>query len=403
MGLLRTIEKRVRTEWAWDTHDTSEFFNGGHDTYTGKRITKRLALSMSAVFACVNIIGNGVSALPVATYREVGEQRRREANPRWLDKPNSFMGPFQFWSRVLNSLLLDGNAFIWTQRNEQGHVIGLVPLDPARCEVEDDGQGGVRFTVDGQAFGREWILWIPAFVLAGELRGISPLEVQRQAIGLGLTAEEFGARFFAQGTTMAGVIEHPKNPKPDEAELLRTMFRKSHSGIKKSHAVGVLTGGASWKSITITPEQAQFLDTRRFQKADIALFYQVPPYRVDPSITSTWGSGIEEQNKMFIDETLMPWVIRIEEAVSLFLLPGKQFIKFNLNARLRANTKDRYDAYRVAVDTGFMSIDEARALEDLPPLPNGEGQAYYRPANSFEIGKAPPVKPDRNPRDGDES
>ena len=241
-------------------------------------------------------------------------------------------------------------------------------------------------------------------MLAGELRGVSPLEVQRQAIGLGLTAEEFGARFFAQGTTMAGVIEHPKNPKPDEAELLRTMFRKSHSGINKSHAVGVLTGGAKWQSITVTPEQAQFLDTRRFQKADIALFYQVPPYRVDPSITSTWGSGIEEQNKMFVDETLMPWVVRIEEAISLFLLPPGQFIKFNLDARLRANTKDRYESYQVAIDSGLMNVDEARALEDLPPLPNGLGQKFYRPVNAmYEIGKAPLVKPDRNAKVDDES
>ena len=133
------------------------------------------------------------------------------------------------------------------------------------------------------------------------------------------------------------------------------MFRKTHSGVKNSHSVGVLTGGASFKPITIALEQAQFLETRRFQKSEIALLYRVPAYLVDSSVTSTWGSGIEEQDKFFIDQTLMPWIVRIEQAISTFLLPRGEDIRFNVDARLRAKTKDRYEAYAVAINNGFMS------------------------------------------------
>jgi HK97 family phage portal protein len=247
--------------------------------------------------------------------------------------------------------------------------------------------GDDRYEVNGVAnqLDRTQILHIPAFTVPGRSRGLSPLDMAREAIGLGLTAEEYGARFFAQGTTMSGVIEHPGTPRPDEARLLRDMFKKTHAGTKNSHSVGVLTGGASFKPITLSPEQAQFLETRRFQKTEIALLYRVPAYLVDSQVTSTWGSGIEEQNKFFVDNTLMPWIVRIEQAVSTFLLPGTQFIKFNLDARLRAKTKDRYAAYKEAILNGFMNADEIRALEDMEPLPDGLGQAFYMPVNVADI------------------
>jgi HK97 family phage portal protein len=172
--------------------------------------------------------------------------------------------------------------------------------------------------------------------------------------------------------------------------MLRDMFRKQHSGLNNSHSLGILTGGASWQSITVTPEQAQFLETRKFQKTEIANFFRVPPYMLDPTVTSSWGSGIEEQNRWFVDQTLGPWLIRLERALST-LLPAGQFLKFNTDARLRSNTKNRYDAYAVAVTNGFMSRDEARALEDLEPLPNGQGGTFTQPLNLGTVG--PPVNP----------
>jgi HK97 family phage portal protein len=314
-------------------------------------------------------------------------------SPQWVKQPNMYQTSYEFWFRVVISLLSDGNAFIFTGRNDRGEVQNLYCLHPGNVHILDGPFGDNRYEVSDDhgniqgVFDRSQILHIPAFTVPGVSRGLSPVDTAREAIGLGLTAEEFGSRFFEQGTTMAGVIEHPGAPRPDEAKLLRDMFRKTHAGVKNSHSVGVLTGGATFKPITLSPEQAQFLETRRFQKAEIALLYRVPAYLVDSSVSSTWGTGIEEQNKFFVDQTLMPWIVRIEQSVSTFLLPGLQYIRFNVDARLRAKTKDRYESYQTALSNGFLNADEIRAMEDLGPLPKKLGQRYYRPLNLGVVGE----------------
>lgn len=365
---------------------------GGKRTVSGKRVNGENALRMVAVWACVSLIADGVSALPVDVYTKVNGQRREVPNPpTWTKNPNPFTTAQEFWHRVIVSMTMDGNAFIYTDRNARGEVAALYCLAPGSVEIMDRPFGDNLYRVNGaeKLHNRSEILHIPAFTMPGRSRGLSPIDVAAEAVSLGLTAEEFGARFFSQGTTMAGVITHPGVPKTDEAKLLREMFRKTHSGINNSHAVGVLTGGATWTNISVTPEQAQFLETRRFQKGEIALLYRVPGYIVDPTVTSTWGSGIEEQNTWFVQTTLMPWIVRIEQAVSRSLLPGNQFIKFNLDARLRAKTAERYATHVIAINNGIMSIDEVRALEDLPPLPKGAGKEHVRPLNVGPVGAAP--------------
>ncbi len=296
------------------------------------------------------------------------------------------MTRYDFWHRVAVSLLMDGNAFIATVRDESGSVVALYPLNPRSVVIVQTQDGrDVVFQHNGKEYDRSQILWIPAFTIPGEPRGLSPLEIARQAIGLGLTAEEYGARFFGQGASMTGIIQHPGNPTKDQALMLRDMFRRNHSGMANSHSLGILTGGATWQSVSITPEQSQFLETRRFQKSEIALIYRVPANQVDPTVTSSWGSGVEEQNKWFIDQTLAPWLTRIEQAISTFLLPGNRYIKFNLNARLRAKTAERYQGYAIGIQNGFMNADMIANLEDWEPIPDGLGAQYYRPANLTPI------------------
>jgi HK97 family phage portal protein len=345
---------------------------------------------MMAVWRCIDLLATGVATLPGHVYQEKPNGRKEKiATPRWLSRPREWQTPADFWNRVMVSMLTDGNAFVWTMRNDQGRIIGLKVLNPSVVEIEELESGDIRFMVNGEPFDRSWILWIPAFTVDWQLRGLSPIAAAKEAIDLGLTVEEFGAKFFHQGTSMAGVITHPGNPNKDEAEMLRDMFKKKHSGISNSHAIGVLTGGAEWTNITITPEQAQFLDTRKFQKSEIALLYGVPPYMVDPTVASSWGSGIEEQNSFFTIFSLQKYVVKIEQAISTFLLPGKQFFKFNVDARMRPKTKDRYDAYKVGIDTGFMNRDEVRELEDMDKIPGGLGQTFYRPLNFAPLGVGP--------------
>lgn len=361
-------------------------------TDSGRSVTRENSLQLVAVYACQSLIADGISMLPVDHLTKAKGIRKKlegRRSPAWIQQPNPHQTTYEFWHRVVTSLLSDGNAFIATDRDASGDVIALYCLHPQDVDIVDGPVGAKEFRIGGESrlFDTSQILHIPAFAVPGKARGLSPLDVAREAIGLGLTAQEFGTRFFEQGAAMTGVIEHPGSPRPNEAMLLRDMFKKTHSGVKKSHSVGVLTGGASFKPITIAPEQAQFLETRRFQKSEIALLYRIPAYLVDSTVTSSWGSGVEEQNKFFIDQTLMPWIVRIEQAISTFLLPRGESIRFNADARLRAKTKDRYEAYAVAINNGFMSRDEVRALEDLPPLPAGQGATFVQPLNMAQIGK----------------
>lgn len=394
MGLGNLFERRSNIQLtdapSWEDKDF--WSDRGLKTYSGKEVSHRGALAFPAVLYCVSLIADSVASLPLDTFIS-GKTHKAVNNPRWLETPNPFMTRFDFWHRVMTSLLMDGNAFIYTQRDETGSVTALYPLDPRAVAIEPLNNGQeVRFVVNGERFDRSVILWIPAFTIAGHARGISPLENARQAVGLGLTAEEFGARFFGQGTAMTGIIQHPGNPTRDQALMLRDMFRKQHSGLNNSHSLGILTGGASWQNITITPEQSQFLDTRRFQKTEVALIYRVPPNQVDPTVSSSWGSGVEEQNRWFIDQTLSPWLIRIEQAISTYLLPGNRYIKFNLDARLRAKTVERYQSYATGIQYGFINADRIAQLENWDPLPDSLGETYYRPANLTPVTKET-VKP----------
>lgn len=393
MSIFRQIEKRAfvagpRATWAQDVERSSV------STATNVDVNPDSARRLSAVWACQSLIADGVASLPIDTYRTEKAKGRKTKldNPSWLVSPNPFETPYTFWHKVMVSLTgEDGNAFIWTPRNDRNEVVSIWVLDPALVEIDELSTTPLYY-VAGETFTDREILHIPAFTKPGQRRGLSVIDHAKEAIGLGLIAEEFGGRFFSQGTTMAGVVEHPGNPKPGEVAILARMLKKSHAGVKNSHAVGILTGGASWKSISITPEQAQFLETRRFQKLEIASLYRVPPHMLDPTVQSSWGSGVEEQNKFFVDYTLVPWLTRLEQAFSR-LLPNMSYVKFNADARLRAKTAERFQAYVSAVNNGIMSLDEVRALEDLEPIPGGKGKAHVRPLNVIEVGKERPVKP----------
>ena len=389
MSLFGRIEKRAVGLTAPERWFNEIESGGGSSTASGVRVTTDTALQLSAVYFCTSLIADSLSALPVDVYIGTGGKRKPVAKlPSWLSRPNALMTPFDFWHRVITSMLLEGNAYIHVIRDSNNAVFEVWPVHPSRVDVSGSTRDP-EYRVDGTLMKADEFLHIPAFAVADQVQGMSVLEAAKEAVGLGLTAEEFGSRFFSQGTTMAGVITMPGKLEKPEAERLKADFRKGNSGTKNSHAVGVLSGGATWTNISITPEQAQFLATRAYTKVDIALFFRVPAYMVDPTVTSSWGSGIEEQNWAFVQNTLQPWITRLEQAF-YSLLYGNQSLKFNLDARLRAKTADRYEAHTKAINNGFMTADEVRALEDLPPLPNKLGETFWRPANTVEVGKEPP-------------
>ncbi|MFC7544851.1 phage portal protein [Plantactinospora sp. GCM10030261] len=342
-------------------------------TWSGVNVSQDTALSLSAVYTCVSLVSDAVASLPVDVVLTVGESRVPVAGPAWLNQPNPFDRPMDFWGKVMTSLLCDGNAFVRVFRAGNGKVVALLPLDPrtVRVELTEDGSGVLYKVADQILFGRD-VVHVRGFATASSLRGLSPLENARQTVGAGLATEEYAARFFSQGATVSGIVEHPGTPKPGEAAVLAKMLRKNHAGVKNSHAVGILTGGAQWKQVSVTPEQAQFLDTQRFNRLAIAGIFRVPAYYLDPTVASSWGSGVEEQHNFFTSQTLMPWLVRLEQAFSS-LLPTGQSLRFNVNSRMRVKTLERYEAYRTAIEAGFLSVDEVRALEDREPLSHTSG------------------------------
>ncbi|MEU1585228.1 phage portal protein [Micromonospora sp. NPDC005710] len=378
MGILnRIVERRAAPA---PTSGFAEAFTQQGSTWSGTTVTQDSALTLSAVYTSVSLIADAVASLPVDVVRTVGQTRKSATGPVWLTSPNPFDTPFDFMQKVMTSLLMDGNSFVRVIRSGQGKVVALIPLDPRTVRVElTKDQSSVLYKIgDATLFARD-VVHVKGFAQANSLRGLSPLESARQTIGAGLATQEFGARFFSQGTTLSGVIEHPGNPKPGEVAVLARMLKKSR-GQKNYHSVGVLTGGAKWTSISVTPEQAQFLETQRFNRLAIAGIFRVPAYMLDPTTASSWGSGVEEQHSWFVQQTLTPWLIRIEQAFSA-LLPNGQSLQFNVNARLRVKTSERYQAYRTAIEAGFMSVDEVRALEDREPLPPGQEQPHGQGSN----------------------
>lgn len=339
--------------------------------------TVETSMQLSAVFACMRLLSENVATMPLDTFiRSGGARAPYRPKPEYL----SFQPPqgsrIDYLSQVMLSLLSDGNAFVATPRNDLGVPLDLVVIDPCAVKVERDSRGEIYFTVGANRYDSYDILHIKAMTMPGALRGLSPLGYARKTVELGLSAQEFGAGFFDNSALPAGIIEAPGDFPRSSAERIAGLWDAKHRGAGNTGKVGVLTGGARFTKVTIAPEEAQFLQTRQFQVPDIARFFGVPPHLIaDASNSTSWGSGLAEQNLAFGQLSLRPWVDRIEDAHGRLLstqgLP-MVFVKLNMDALLRAGTKERYDAYAVALSNSFMTINEVRRLEDLPPLPGGD-------------------------------
>jgi HK97 family phage portal protein len=227
--------------------------------------------------------------------------------------------------------------------------------------------------------------------------GMSVIQNARNAIGLGLAAEQFGARFFGNGAHMSGIVEVPGDLDKERARNLKESFTASHGGVQNSHTVGVLSGGAKWTPISVAPDDAQFLGTRAAQALDIAMLFGVPPHmlgQVDK--TTSWGTGIEQQSMGFLTYTLGAWLGRIEEAWSAMLVNG-QLARFDVNALLRTDEAGRYAVYTSARSAAILTTNEIRARENYPPIDGGDDIAAplnsnVKPLQDTQAGKSEPTK-----------
>lgn len=375
-GLFRSRDKpKNRVGGGWN------FLFGG--TTSGKAVNERTAMQTSAVYACVRILAESVAGLPLHVYERTanGSKSTKPSHPLYQllhDEPNREMTSFVFRETLMSHLLLWGNAYAQIIRDGRGFPIALYPLLPDRMAVDRNESGELVYTYQsdkGQVkLRRENILHIPGLGFDG-LIGYSPIAMAKNAVGLALATEDYGATFFANGANPGGVLEHPGVIKPEQADRLRESWQSQFGGAN-AHKVAVLEEGLKFHQMSIPPEQAQFLETRKFQINEIARIFRVPPHMVGDLEKSSF-SNIEQQSLEFVKYTLDPWVVRWEQSLQqALILPSEKatiFIKFNLDGLLRGDYQSRMQGYSTGIQNGFMSVNDVRGLEDMNLLTAEEG------------------------------
>lgn len=380
------------------------FYMGGSSA--GKNVNERSAMQMTAVYSCVRILAEAVAGLPLHLYRykeDGGKERAIDNNLYHLlhDEPNKEMSSFIFRETLMTHLLLWGNAYAQIIRNGKGEVVALYPLMPNKMQVDRDENGELYYiytrnseeakTMEGATvyLTPRDVLHIPGLGFDG-LVGYSPIAMAKNAIGLAIATEEYGAKFFANGAAPSGVLEHPGTIK--DPSRLRENWNSTFGGSANSGKVAVLEEGMKYTPISISPEQAQFLETRKFQIDEIARIFRVPPHMVGDLEKSSF-SNIEQQSLEFVKYTLDPWVIRWEQSLSRSLLnedeKRKYFFKFNLEGLLRGDYESRMSGYATARQNGWMSANDIRELENLDKIPAEDGgDLYLINGNMLPLNKA---------------
>ena len=363
-------------------------------TAAGKNVNEHSAMQLTAVYACVRILAEGVAGLPLHLYKCGKNGSREKAVDHSLyfllhDEPNPEMTSFVFRETLMTHLLLYGNCYCQIIRDGRGQVTALYPLMPNQMSVDRDEKGQLYYTylrsgeeADTMKKGTvyllpEDVLHIPALGFDG-LVGYSPIAMAKNSIGMGLACEEYGAKFFANGAAPSGVLEHPGTIK--DITRLRESWNAIYGGSKNAGKVAILEEGMHYSPISISPNEAQFLETRKFQVDEIARIFHVPPHMIGDLERSTF-SNIEQQSLEFVKYTLNPWVCRWEQALTRSLLSPKEkreySIKFNVDGLLRGDYQSRMNGYAVGRQNGWMSANDIRELENLDRISAEQGGDLY--------------------------
>ena len=364
-------------------------------TTSGKPVNERTAMQTTAVYACVRILAEAVASLPlhVYEYQDDGGKKLVHDHPLYYllhDEPNPEMTSFVFRETLMSHLLIWGNAYAQIIRDGAGRVLGLYPLLPDKMDVQRDDKGNIYYVYsrnsDENPMFKEYgnirlkaedVLHIPGLGFDG-LIGYSPIAMAKNAVGMTLACEEYGASFFANGANPGGVLEHPGTIK--DPQRVRESWQSTFGGSGNANKIAVLEEGMKYTPIGISPEQAQFLETRKFQINEIARIFRVPPHMVGDLDKSSF-SNIEQQSLEFVKYTLDPWVIRWEQSLQRSLLlpgeKGKYFIKLNVDGLLRGDYQSRMNGYAVGRQNGWFSANDIREMENMNPIPDEEGGNLY--------------------------
>jgi len=362
---------------------------------SGKAVNARTAIQMSTVYACVRVIAETIASLPLHVYESnEGGSAKAVKHPLYHlihDEPNPEMTSFVWRETMLTHLLLWGNSYSQVIRNGRGQVVGLYPLLPDYMEVDRDSKGVLTYKYTNAEGVSRWlrpedVLHIPGLGFDGII-GYSPVAMEKNAIGLGISAEEYGNKFFSNGARPSGILTHPNTVKDPAA--LRASWNAAYGGTSNASRVAVLEEGMTFTPLSMPNNEAQFLETRRFQVEEICRIYRVPPHMVGDLSRATF-SNIEHSSIDFAVHTIRPWLVRIEQAMNRALFPdrekGRFYVQFNLDGLMRGDYKSRMEGYAIARQNGWMSANDIRELENQNPIPAEDGgDAYLCNGNMIPI------------------
>ena len=363
---------------------------------SGKVVNPRSAVQVSTVYACVRVIAETIASLPLSIYRTTDNGKEKaDDHPlqRLLhDEPNHEMTSFIWRETMATHLLLWGNSYCQIIRNGRNKIVGLYPLLPDRMDVDRDKDGVLTYTYQTTEgvqvkLTPPDVLHIPGLGFDG-IMGYSPIALEKNAIGLGIAAEEYGSRFFQNGARPSGVLTHPNTVK--DPKRLRDNWNAAYGGSSNGSKVAILEESMTFTPISMPNNEAQFLETRKFQVDEICRIFRVPPHLIGNLEHATF-SNIEHQSIDFAVHTIRPWLVRMEQAMNRALLTdsekGKYYVQFNIDGLMRGDYKSRMEGYAIGRQNGWLSANDIRALENMNPISDEEGgNAYLVNGNMMPIG-----------------
>jgi len=370
----------------------------GPRTATGRRVSTEGALQQVTVLACVRLIAESVGMLPMVLYQRLEPRGKERASahplyPLLHDQSNPELTAAELREIMAGHIALWGNAYCEIEFDGAGRRRALWPLRPDRMtvEVNDANERVYSYQLPSgevASLPRYRVWHVQGWGTDGYV-GKSPIALARESIGLSMATEEFGARFFGNDSRPGGILRTPGKLSDDAAKRMKHRWEEAHGGLSNAHRVAVLEEGLEWQAIGIPPEDAQFLETRKFQEAQICQVYRVPPHMIGITERSTsWGTGIEQQGIGFVTFTLMPYLVRFAQTVGRDLLtPAERrtlFAEFLTEALERGDLKARYDAYNVGRQGGWLSVNDIREKENMNPVDGGD--TYLQPLNMTELG-----------------
>jgi HK97 family phage portal protein len=368
-------------------------------TYAGPPVTEENAMRSSAVYACIRIISESIAALPLVLYKQSGRDKSKATShplyPILHNLTNPEMTALEWRELMISHCLLCGNGYSEKDIDNGGKIRALWPLRPDKMEDLQRGSNGQMYYM--YRMPDQTLRAIPSYRihhlkgLGNGLMGFSPiLQAAKQAIGLSLAAEEYGARFYSNGARPGLILRHPGKLSEQAAKRLKESYAYEHQGLSNAHRTKILEEGMDVTTIGIANNEAQFLETRKFQVTEIARIFRVPPHMLADLDRATF-SNIEQQSINFVMYTLMPWLVRHEQAIYRDLLTEGErrtmFAKYNVEGMLRGDTLSRYQSYQVAVNNTILTPNEIRELEDRNPMEGGD--VLFTPLNLIALGTEP--------------